>query len=155
MSRWLGYFGTGKKPTFSDLKVFFSNFYLRQPCPGNVLFYDIFSKACDKLLTEHLFKDSRNSDAYSNFNRYLATHLLSDSQFATRENCVRLFLTLGLMSELYLYETYCSDLRFNLSGEYISLEMKEYLELIAQLYSPEKVLLGVTMDIKHTLIGDL
>ncbi|WP_421833907.1 hypothetical protein ACOQNJ_11440 [Acinetobacter baumannii] len=155
MLRWLGYFGTGKKPTFPDLKTFFSNSYQRQPCPGNVLFYDVFSKACDKLLTEHLFKDSQDGDAYSNFNRHLAVHLLSDSQFATRENCVRLFLFLDLMSELYLYETYCNDPRFYLSSEEISLELNEYLKLMAQLHSPERVLLGVPMDIKQPSSGVL
>ncbi|WP_342450523.1 hypothetical protein [Acinetobacter nosocomialis] len=155
MLRWLGYFGTGKKPTFPDLKTFFSNSYQRQPCPGNVLFHDVFSKACDKLLTEHLFKDSQEGDAYSNFNRHLASHLLSDSQFATRENCVRLFLFVDLMSELYLYETYCSDPRFYLSGEDVSLELNEYLKLMAQLHSPERVLLGIPMDIKQPSSGDL
>ncbi|EXE16070.1 hypothetical protein J558_3705 [Acinetobacter baumannii 1106579] len=156
MLRWLGYFGTGKKPTFPDLKTFFSSSYQRQPCPGNVLFYDVFSKACDKLLTEHLFKNSQDGDAYSNFNRHLAAHLLNDSQFATRENCVRLFLLLDLMSELYLYEAHCGgDPRFKLSGEDISLEFNEYLKLMAQLHSPERVLLSVTMDTKHTPSGDL
>lgn len=155
MLRWLGYFGTGKKPTFPDLKTFFSNSYQRQPCPGNVLFHDVFSKACDKLLTEHLFKDSQEGDAYSNFNRHLASHLLSDSQFATRENCVRLFLFLDLMSELYLYEAHCGgDPRFKLSGEDISLEFNEYLKLISQLHSTERVLLGIPMDTKHTSSGD-
>lgn len=156
MLRWLGYFGTGKKPTFPDLKTFFSSSYHRQPCPGNVLFYDVFSKACDKLLTEHLFKNSQDGDAYSNFNRHLAAHLLSDSQFATRENCVRLFLLLDLMSELYLYEAHCGgDPRFKLSGEDISVEFNEYLKLMAQLHNPERVLLSVTMDTKHTPSGDL
>ncbi|MDC5624811.1 hypothetical protein OFN08_10200 [Acinetobacter baumannii] len=154
MLRWLGYFGTGKKPTFPDLKTFFSNSYQRQPCPGNVLFHDVFSKACDKLLTEHFFKDSQEGDAYSNFNRHLASHLLSDSQFATRENCIRLFLFVDLMSELYLYETYCSDPRFYLSDEDISLEFNEYLKLMAQLHSPERALLGIPMDTKHTSSGD-
>lgn len=154
MLRWLGYYGIGKKPKFDDLKAFFRNFYQRQPCPGNVLFYDVFSKACDKLLTEHLFKDSQDGDAYSNFNRHLAAHLLSDSQFATRENCVRLFLFLELMSELYLYETYCSDPRFYLSDEDISLEFNEYLKLMVLLHSPERVLLGVPMDTKHPSLGD-
>lgn len=155
MLRWLGYSGTGKKPTFPDLKTFFSNSYQRQPCPSNVLFYEVFSKACDKLLTEHLFKDSQEGNAYSNFNRHLASHLLSDSQFATRENCVRLFLFLDLMSELYLYEAHCGgDPRLKLSGEDISLEFNEYLKLMAQLHSSERVLLGVPMDTKHPSSGD-
>ena len=109
------------------------------------MFYDVFSKACDKLLTEHLFKDSQDRNAYSNFNRHLAAHLLTDSQFATRENCVRFFLILDLMSELYLYETYCNDPRFNLTDEDISLELNEYLQLMLQLNNPERVLLGEIM----------
>lgn len=140
--RWLGYSGIGKKPEFDDLKKFFRNFYQRHPCPGNVLFYDVFSKACDKLLTEHLFKDSKIGDAYSNFNRHLAAHLLNDSQFATRENCIRLFLFLDLMTELYWYEAHCDDPRFSLNDEDIFLEFNEYLKLMSQLHIPEKILLG-------------
>lgn len=156
MLRWPGYCEICVKPTFDVLKKFFSKAYQRQPCPSNVLFYDVFSKACDQLLTEHLFKNSQEGDAYSNFNRHLAAHLLNDSQFATRENCVRLFLLLDLMSELYLYEAHCGgDPRFKLSGEDISLEFNEYLKLMAQLHSPERVLLSVTMDTKHTPSGDL
>ncbi|MGQ0858255.1 hypothetical protein ACT4YP_14105 [Acinetobacter baumannii] len=154
--RWLGYFGTGKKPTFPDLKTFFSNSYQRQPCPSNVLFHDVFSKACNKLLTEHLFKDSQGGDAYSNFNRHLAVHLLSDSQFATRENCVRLLLFLDLMSELYLYEAHCGgDPKYSLGSEDMALELNEYDKLMAQLHSPERVLLGVPMDTKLPSSGDL
>lgn len=118
------------------------------------MFHDVFSKTCDKLLTKHLFKDSQEGDAYSNFNKYLASHLLSDSQFASRENCVRLFLFVDLMSELYLYETYCSDPRFYLSDEDISLGFNEYLKLMAQLHTPETALLGILMNNKHTSADD-
>ncbi|WP_284085625.1 hypothetical protein [Acinetobacter pittii] len=156
ISRWLGYCGTGEKPTFDVQKKFFSNAYQRQPCPSNILFYDVFSKACDKLLTEHLFKNSQEGDAYSNFNRHLAAHLLNDSQFATRENCVRLFLLLDLMSELYLYEAHCGgDPKYSLGSEDMALELNEYDKLMAQLHSPERILLGVPIDTKHPSSGDL
>jgi hypothetical protein len=140
--RWLGYSGVGKKPEFEDLRKFFRNPHLRQPCPGNVLFYDVYSKACDKLITEHLFKPSDKGDAYSNFNRHLAAHLLNSSQFATKDNCIRLFLLLDVMTELYHYETYCKDPRFNITSEEMSLEFGEYSLLINQRNTSEEKLLG-------------
>lgn len=140
--RWLGYSGVGKKPEFEELRKFFRNPHLRQPCPGNVLFYDVYSKACDKLITEHLFKPSDKGDAYSNFNRHLAAHLLNNSQFATKDNCIRLFLLLDVMTELYHYETYCNDPRFNTTSEEISLEFREYNVLINQRNTSEAKLLG-------------
>ncbi|MDA0126315.1 hypothetical protein OH459_27445 [Vibrio sp. MM46] len=140
--RWLGYSGEGKKPEFEDLRKFFRNSHTRQPCPGNALFYEVYSKACDKLLTEHLFKPSDKGDAYSNFNRHLAAHLLNSSQFATKDNCIRLFLLLDVMTELYYYETYCVDPRFNLTGEQIALELDTYCLLKSQTNTVEEKLLG-------------
>ena len=140
--RWLGYAGDGKKPEFEDLRKFFRNTHTRQPCPGNALFYEVHSKACDKLLTGHLFKPSDKGDAYSNFNRHLAAHLLNSSQFATRDNCVRLFLLLDVMTELYYYETYCEDPRFYLKTEQIHLELMVYHSLKAQEDTIENKLLN-------------
>lgn len=135
--RWLGYSGVGKKPEFEDLRNFFSNSHVRQPCPGNALFYDIYIKACDKLLKEHLYKPSDKGSAYSNFNRHLAAHLLSDSEFATQENCVRLFNMIDVMTEIFYYETHCNDPRFSLKRDEISLELENYEKLITQSYNPQ------------------
>lgn len=145
--RWLGYSGVGKKPEFDDLRNFFSNSHARQPCPGNALFYDVYIKACDKLLKDHLYKPSDKGSAYSNFNRHLAAHLLSDSEFATQDNCVRLFNIIDVMTEIFYYETHCNDHRFYLKSEEFSLEMESYEKLINQSYdpklrTPEQILLG-------------
>ncbi|XQW88789.1 hypothetical protein ACOYXV_02105 [Aeromonas veronii] len=134
--RWLGYSGVGKKPEFEDLRNFFSNSHVRQPCPGNALFYDIYIKACDKLLKEHLYKPSDKGSAYSNFNRHLAAHLLSDSEFATQDNCVRLFNMIDVMTEIFYYETHCNDPVSLKRGE-ISLELENYEKLITQSYNPQ------------------
>ena len=146
--RWLGYSGVGEKPRFDDLRNFFSNSHVRQPCPGNALFYEVYIKACDKLLKDHLYKPSDKGSAYSNFNRHLAAHLLSNSEFATQDNCVRLFNIIDVMTEIFYYETYCNDPRFNLKRVEFSLEMENYEQLITQsssplLKTPEQVLLGV------------
>lgn len=144
--RWLGYCGIGKKPEFDYLKSFFRLSHVRQPCPGNALFHEVYIKACDKLLTEHLYKPSDTGSAYSNFNRHLAVHLLSDSQFATKDNCIRLFCLIDVMTEIFYYETHCVDHRFYLKGEEIALEMSIYEKLIAQSHNqsiktPEQTLL--------------
>lgn len=145
--RWLGYPGAGKKPEFEDLQGFFRNSHARQPCPGNALFHEVYTKACSKLLTEHLYKSTDTGLAYSNFNRHLAAHLLSDSQFATKDNCVRLFLLVDVMTEIFYYETSCQDPRFYLKSEEIALEIANYEMIIAQSHnslikSPERILLG-------------
>lgn len=143
--RWSGYNGHGDKPEFEEIRKFFSRSHTRQPCPGNPLFYEVFSKACDKIINEHLYKPSQRGVAYANFNRHLAAHLLNDSQFANKENCIRLFLLIDIMTELFLYETYCSDPRFYLSGEEIELEYRTYQMIRVKNMlapTPERTLLG-------------
>jgi hypothetical protein len=145
MLRWMGYKGDGEKPEFDELRKFFSQAHIRQPCPGNPLFHQVYTKACDKILNEHLYKPSKNGPAHANFNRHLAAHLLNQSQFATRENCVRLFLLLDIMSELYLYETFCGDPRFYLSGDDIATEYSAYQSIKFNhmiTKEPEQQLLG-------------
>ncbi|TCB17534.1 hypothetical protein [Acinetobacter sp. ANC 5045] len=115
--RWMGYNGNGKKPEFEDYRKFFENFHVRQPCPGNVLFYEIYSKAALSILTNHFYKPSDQGNAYSNFNRHLAAHLLNDSPFATKENCIRLFILLDILSLLYFYENKGLDRQFYLTPE--------------------------------------
>ncbi|WP_419307398.1 hypothetical protein J8402_15145 [Chromohalobacter israelensis] len=142
--RWLGYSGQGGKPSFKQVKRFIANSYRRQPCPGNPLFHEIYVTVADKLLTEHLFKPSGDGEAHANFNRHLAAHLLNDSQFGTKENCVRLCLLLDVMSELYIYEMYCQDPRFYLSGEEVQLKCEAYIQASmdrAGFCTPERKLL--------------
>lgn len=142
--RWLGYSGQGKKPDFETLRQFFSKSYIRQPCPGNPLFHEVYTKVCDKIFNEHLYKPSEQGHAYANFNRHLAAHLLNSSQFTTKENCIRLFLLIDTMTELYYYETNCTDPRFYLTEKQIQQEYQIYTQLFikhATTTTPEKKLL--------------
>ncbi|MES2014184.1 MAG: hypothetical protein V4445_10555 [Pseudomonadota bacterium] len=130
--RWSGYQGIGEKPEFEEIRKFFRNSHVRQPCPGNPLFYDVFCKACDKIINNHLYQPSQRGIAYAEFNRHQASHFLRNTTFATRENCIRLFLLLDTMAEIYLYETYCPDPRWDLKDEDIHLEVTLYRELRIQ-----------------------
>lgn len=127
--RWSGYSGHGDKLEFEAIRNFFKRSYRRQPCPGNPLFHEVFSKACDRIISDHLYKHSKSGTAYSEFNRHQAAHLLRDTDFATRENCIRLFLLLDTMSELYLYEKKCEDSRFYLERSQYEREMNLYKKL--------------------------
>ena len=145
MSRWMGYNGTGRAPKFKELRRFFSTSHVRNPCPGNPLFHEVYSKACDRIVNEHLYKPTQAGSAYAEFNRHIAAHLFTSSQFATKENCIRLFLLVDIMSELYYYETYCDDPRLYLSSDDIFLEFHSYTFLHtkhAAVCNPEQLLLG-------------
>lgn len=142
--RWSGYQGLGKKPAFDEIRKFFRTFYIRQPCPANPLFHDIYCKACDKIINEHLYRPSHNGTAYAEFNRHQASHLLRDTTFANRENCIRLFLLLDTMAQIYNYESRCSDPMFYLTGKDIIREVTFYTSILLQTEmgnTPESTLL--------------
>lgn len=142
--RWMGYSDTEEKPTFEDIRKFFKNSFMRQPCPYNILFHDVFSKACDKIINDHFYKPTPNGLAYANFNRHVASHILNDDQFATKENCIRLFILIDAMTEIYIYEARQYDPRFDLGKEDTDAEVELYVELILNNIeqSPENSLLG-------------
>jgi len=112
--RWLGYGGGADKPEFEKLKRFFRNGYQRQPMPWNIQFHEIFSRGCGDLLEQHFFRDSSRGTAHARFNRHLAAHLLEDGTFATKQNCLRLFMLLDAKTEIYFYESRGNDPRFTL-----------------------------------------
>ena len=127
--RWSGYQGIGEKPEFEEIRKFFGSPHVRQPCPGNPLFHDVFCKACNKIINDHLYQPSQCGAAYAEFNRHQASHLLRDRTFATRENCIRLFLLLDTMAEIYLYETNCNDPSWNLTNDDTRSEVTLYRAL--------------------------
>lgn len=142
--RWMGYKPGDEKPEFEDIRKFFKNSHTRQPCPGNILFHDIYVKVCDKILNNHLYRPTTTGSSHSNFNRHVASHLLNDSEFATRENCIRLFLLLDTMSEIYVYEKRVCDPRFNLNLN----DIKDEIDLLVNTmfnYSDESA--------EHQLLG--
>lgn len=112
--RWSGYNGTGEKPEFEDHRKFFKQGPIRQPCPGNIQFHLVFSKICDSILNKALYKPTPNGDAYGDFNRHLALHLLKNSNFGTKNNCIRLFVLFDFMTEIYWYEGKFHDPRWDL-----------------------------------------
>jgi hypothetical protein len=142
--RWSGYQGIGDKPEFEEIRKFFGSPHVRHPCPGNPLFHDVFCRACDRIINDHLYQPSQRGTAYAEFNRHQASHLLRNTTFATRENCIRLFLLLDTMAEIYHYETYCPDPRWYLTGEDIRREVTMYKALRVQTTlgnTPESLLL--------------
>jgi hypothetical protein len=144
--RWMGYNETQSKPEFEDIRKFFKNSAVRQPCPFNIQFHNIFVKACDKILNNHFYKPTTLGRSYSNFNRHVGSHLLNDDHFATKENCIRLFMLLDIMTEIYLYESRGSDPRFNLTNQEISADILYYnMILIENLKTtPENLILNTT-----------
>lgn len=147
--RWSGYQGTGEKPEFDEIRKFFANAHVRQPCPGNPLFHEVFCRACHKIINDHLYKPSQRGTAYAEFNRHQASHFLRDTNFATRENCIRLFLLLDIMAEIYLYETHCRDPRWDLKSEDTRREVALYKVLqieTASGKSAESILLGDSLN---------
>lgn len=128
--RWIGYTGTGEKPEFELYRKFFKQGPMRQPAPGNIQFHQIFSKVCDNILNKTLYKPTPSGNAYGDFNRHLALHLLKSSNFGTKNNCIRLFVLLDLMTEIYLYEGKFDDPRFTLSAEDMAADIDIYGNLI-------------------------
>lgn len=141
--RWMGYSESDEKPEFEDIRKFFKNSHTRQPSPGNILFHQVYVKACDKILNEHFYRPTDKGNAYANFNRHIASHLLNDSQFATQQNCMRLFLLLDTMTEIYYYESHEPDPRFSLSKEKVTPDFELFKSVwLSNIYqTPEQILL--------------
>lgn len=146
--RWMGYTETGTKPEYEDIRKFFKNSHKRQPCPTNILFHNVYIKACDKILNEHFYRPTTAGDAYANFNRHVASHILTDGNFATRDNCIRLFILLDAMTEIYWMETKENDPRFELSSEEIAPQTEIFANLLLDSVIPnaEYTLLGTNLD---------
>lgn len=150
--RWMGYTETSSKPEFEDVRKFFKNSALRQPCPYNVLFHNVYVKACDKILNKHFYKPTTTGNSWANFNRHVASHLLNDSQFGTKENCIRLFILLDAMTEIFFYESRMElDPRFYIKPNEIENDINLYgTALLDNLTkTPEQAMFGTTyLDIR-------
>jgi hypothetical protein len=143
--RWMGYSGEVEKPEFKEIRKFFKHPYRRQPCPHNILFHDIFSKACNKIINEHFYKPTMQGGAHARFNRHFASHLLGDAAFATKENCIRLFILLDALSEIYLYELRRPDPRFRLDKADLSDQIQLFSDALIEGFqnTPERKILGI------------
>lgn len=142
--RWIGYSNEDEKPEFEEIRSFFRKSPQRHPAPRNILFHNVYVKACDKILNDHFYRPTRSGGtAYKNFNRHIAAHLLTDTHFATQDNCLRLFILLDMMTEIFLYESDVKDPRFTLTAEEIGPDINRLTQLIFEgIRSPEKEMLG-------------
>ena len=72
---------------------------------------------------------------------------MNDNQFATKENCTRLFILIDAMTEIYIYEARQYDHRFDLGREDTDSEVKLYVDLMLSNTekSPEHILLGINV----------
>lgn len=149
--RWMGYTETSAKPKFEDVRKFFKKSAQRQPCPYNILFHNVYVKACDKILNNHFYKPTTSGNSWANFNRHVASHLLNDDQFGTKENCIRLFILLDAMTEIFVYESRINDPRFNIRKDEIETDINLYGTVILDNIktTPEQTMFGTTfLDIK-------
>jgi hypothetical protein len=144
--RWMGYTDTSPKPEFEAVRNFFKSAAQRQPCPYNVLFHNIYVRACDKILNNHFYKPSTTGNSWANFNRHVASHLLNDDQFGTKENCIRLFILLDAMTEIFVYESRISDPRFYIRNDEIENDLTLYSTVIVDNLkkTPEQTMFGTT-----------
>lgn len=144
--RWMGYTESSTKPEFEYVRKFFKNSAQRQPCPYNILFHDVYAKACDKILNNHFYKPTTNGNSWANFNRHVASHLLNDSPFETKENCIRLFILLDAMTEIFVYESRTNDPRFNVGNDEIENDIALYGTVIVDNLktTPEQTMFGIT-----------
>ncbi|RYJ45436.1 hypothetical protein [Flavobacterium beibuense] len=142
--RWMGFQQSEVKPEFEDVRKFFKKSALRNPNPTNILFHDVYIQICDKILNEHFYRPTTNGNAHSHFNRHVASHLLIEEEFATRQNCIRLFLLLDTMTEIYFYESGEIDPRFNLGNEETEKDLAAYYNVLLQNAekTAEQILLG-------------
>lgn len=147
--RWMGYAASGIKPKFGEIRCFFRNSAQRQPNPENILFHDVYIKACDKILNNHFYKQTTSIGiSYANFNRHVASHLLNDDQFATKDNCIRLFILLDAMTEIFLYESRDMDPRFSLGTDDIATEVEGLAQVLLDNMNttPEHLILGTNIS---------
>lgn len=145
--RWMGYTNSDTKPEFEDVRKFFKRAAQRQPCPHNILFHNIYVKACDKILNEHFYKPTTSGNSWANFNRHVASHLLNDDQFGTKDNCIRLFVLLDAMTEVFLYEKRINDPRFSVKNDQIAEDIELFGTVILDNTNktPEQIIFGTDL----------
>lgn len=132
--RWMGFEEDKEKPDFEGIRNFFKNSHTRQPSPTNILFHNVYAQACDKILNKHLFKPTSLGKPFADFNRHIASHLLNDRTFATKQNCIRLYILIDAMTEIFLYESKISDPRFKLTDENLKPEIEIYSKVFLSQY---------------------
>lgn len=140
----MGYDETGPKPEFEEIRKFFNKSALRQPLPYNILFHNVYIKACHKILNHHFYKPTTTGNSWANFNRHVASHLINSNPFGTKQNCIRLFMLLDVMTEIYVYESRIDDPRFGIKDNQIKRDIDIYEATIIEntRMTPERLIFG-------------
>lgn len=126
--RWQGYpHSLSKKPDFKKTIKFIIESIYRQPLPYSPNYFECYVLAANKIIEDHLYKDSGSGHAYNYFNRHLALHMLEDKPFCSPDNVMRAFLLIDLLSEIYICEKKLKDSRFSIMGEEKS-HIEAYIE---------------------------
>ncbi|WP_338793213.1 hypothetical protein [Bernardetia sp. MNP-M8] len=115
--RWMNYDFSSKKPPFEKIKKFFQASHGRQPIPYNIQFHKIYCNTCSRILINHFYKNTRDGTPYDYFSRHIPSHMLREKGFDTRENCIRIFILLDNMAEIYCYESRKCDGMFQIDNE--------------------------------------
>lgn len=138
--RWSGVTSIHEKLKFEKIKNFFKRGFERNPCPANVLFYELFTISADKIITDHFFLHNAQGNGFENFNRHIALHMIDTPNYLTQGNCIRLFTLLDLMLEIYWYENPSHDRRFYLERDIIFQSAQPYLMAQCETFivTPEK-----------------
>ncbi len=137
--RWQGYPAPGvNKPSFQDTKNFVANTATREPHPALALFFDSWTEAAVEIINTNLYKHTAGGPAVDYFNRHLALHLLDDATFGTKDNVLRLFVLIDLLSDLYICEKKIKDPRFNVKNEEIDPHVKAYEAALASRGNPNQ-----------------
>jgi hypothetical protein len=142
--RWQGYPAPGmSKPSFQDTKDFVANTATREPHPALPIFFDSWAAAATEIINTNLYRHTADGPAVDYFNRHLALHLLADVTFGTRDNVLRLFVLIDLLSDLYICEKRSKDPRFSVKEEELDPHVKAYKSALASQADtgqPEKIL---------------
>ena len=142
--RWQGYPGTlTKKPSFNETLAFIHDSPNRQPMPLLPLFFDSWIVVAEKILKDHLYRNTVAGPSVDNFNRHLALHLLDDQAFGTQENVTRAFLLVDVLSEIFICENRIEDPRWNTTDKEESPHFEAYVATLisqASANSPERIL---------------
>lgn len=142
--RWQGYPAPGvNKPSFQDTKYFVANTASREPYPALAIFFDSWAAAAVEIINTNLYKHTSGGPAVDYFNRHLALHLLDDVMFGTKDNVLRLFILIDLLSDLYICEKKINDPRFEVQNEEIEPHVMAYKAALASQVDarqPEKIL---------------
>jgi len=129
--RWQGYPGQlQSKPNFEKTKKFIGKSIYRQPTPSMPTFFESYVQAADEILKNHLYRNSTDGDAYEDFNRHLALHMLEQKKFYSHDNIMRAFLLLDLLSEIYICEKHIADPRWNIKPEEENPHEKAYIQAL-------------------------